>query len=138
MITDTVYIRVRYEETDKMSYVYYGNYARFYEVARTELIRKVGMSYKEIEELGYIMPVRAIESKYFKSAQYDDELRVETTVKEKPAVRIDFEHKIYNQKNELIHIGYVHLVFADEKTKKPCRPPKKFVELIEPYFNNKK
>lgn len=134
MIKDTIYIRVRYEETDQMGYVYYGNYARFYEEARTELIRKAGISYKEIEDMGYIMPVRAIEAKYYKSASYDDLLRVESVVKEKPGVRIDFEHNIYNENNELIHTGYVHLVFADKETKKPCRPPKKFVEFVEKYF----
>ncbi len=134
MIKDTIHIRVRYEETDQMGYVYYGNYARFYEQARTELIRKIGISYKEIEDLGYIMPVRAIEAKYYKSAKYDDLLRVESIVKEKPAVKIDFEHNIYNEKDELIHTGYVHLVFADAKTKKPCRPPKIFVDYIDKYF----
>lgn len=134
MIIDELDIRVRYAETDNMGVVYYGNYAIYYEIARTELIRNLGLSYKEMEEDGIFLPVNTMETKYIKSAKYDDVLRIRTTVEEKPSLRLIFKHEIYNKKNELINIGKVSLVFIDAETGKPCRPSKRFNELMNKYF----
>ena len=73
-------LRVRYAETDRMSYVYYGNYAIYFEVARVEAMKGIGMSYKELEDSGIIMPVLEYNIKYFKPAFYDDELTIETRI----------------------------------------------------------
>ncbi len=84
-------LRVRYAETDQMGYVYYGNYATYYEVARAESIRSIGLSYKEIEEAGVIMPVLENNSKYIRPARYDDELTIKLRIPEKPGVKIRYE-----------------------------------------------
>ncbi|PID87770.1 MAG: thioesterase [Bacteroidia bacterium] len=127
-------IRVRYGETDRMGYVYYGNYPLFYEVARSEMMRSIGMSYRELEEEGIMMPVLSMDIKYIAPAFYDDELTVKTILKEIPKVRISFEYEIYRNETELINTGKTTLVFVNRDTMKPSRPPKHFVDKIQQKF----
>lgn len=127
-------IRVRYGEVDQMGYVYYGNYALYYEVARVETLRYLGVTYKEIEETGILMPVLESRSKFIEPASYDENLKIVTTIREKPRARIKFDYEIYNQKNNLIHEGETVLVFVDKVTKKPCRPPETLHKVLQPYF----
>jgi acyl-CoA thioester hydrolase len=127
-------IRVRYGETDQMGYAYYGYYATYYEVARVESLRKLGLTYRELEDLGVIMPVLENKSKYLAPALYDDVLRIVTTIPERPGVRIRFEYEIYNQHGKLINRGETLLVFIDKKTNKPCRPPEAMHKVLAPFF----
>lgn len=127
-------VRVRYGETDQMGYVYYGFYAMYYEVARVESLRQLGLTYKEIEAMGVIMPVLENHSKYLAPGRYDELLRIVTTIREKPGVRIKFEYDIYNEGNTLINHGETLLVFVDKKTNRPCRPPQAMAEVLEPFF----
>jgi acyl-CoA thioester hydrolase len=130
-------LRVRYGETDQMSYVYYGYYAMYYEVARVESLRQLGLTYKELEAMGVIMPVLENKSYYLAPARYDDLLRIVTTLREKPGVRIKFEYEIFNESNALIHRGETLLVFIDKKTNRPCRPPHLMMKVLEPFFAEK-
>jgi acyl-CoA thioester hydrolase len=130
-------LRVRYAETDGMGYAYYGYYAMYYEVARVESLRQLGMTYKELEGLGYMLPVLENNSRYFSPAGYDDELRIVTYVRERPGVRLFFEYDFFNTLGKLIHQGETRLAFVDKKNGKPCRPPMAFMKLIEPYFSEK-
>lgn len=134
MLQSETKIRVRYGETDKMGFVYYGNYAQYYEVARTEFIRKYGMTYKELEKRGIMLPISSLKIKYIKPSFYDDILRVQATVKELPDIRIHFDYKVFNQKNELVNIGETTLVFVDSKTGKPVNAPDFFINPLEKYF----
>jgi acyl-CoA thioester hydrolase len=127
-------VRVRYGETDQMGYVYYGFYAMYYEVARVESLRQLGLTYKEIEATGVIMPVLENHSKYLAPGRYDELLRIVTTIREKPGVRINFEYEIFNEENQLIHQGETRLAFVDQKTNRPCRPPLAMAEVLEPFF----
>ena len=77
-----------------MGYVYYGNYASYYEAARVEALRALGLTYRALEESGIMMPVLENYSKYIAPAHYDELLTITTTVKEKPGVRIMFEYEI--------------------------------------------
>lgn len=129
-------IRVRYGETDQMGYVYYGHYAMYYEVARVESLRQLGMTYKELEEMGVMMPVVENHSKYIAPARYDDLLRIVTTLREKPGVRIRFQYEIFNQRNELLHQGETLLVFIDKNTNRPCRPPRRMMDVLAPHFKD--
>lgn len=128
-------IRVRYAETDQMGYVYYGNYAAYYEVARTEMLRQTGFSYKELEELGVMMPVLEMNTKYIQPAKYDELLTIKVIIKEKPAVRIKFEYEVYNEASELINTGTTQLVFVDMQKNRPCKAPSVFMKQMEPYFS---
>lgn len=134
MYVSETQIRVRYGETDQMGYVYYGVYAMYYEVARVESLRQLGMSYKELENMGVMLPVLENKSKYLSAALYDDLLRIVTTIHEKPSVRIKFEYELFNDAGKLIHQGETLLVFVNKNSGKPCRPPKVFDDLLDPYF----
>lgn len=127
-------IRVRYGETDQMGYVYYGNYAMYYEVARVESLRQLGLTYRELEAMGVMLPVVENRSRYIAAAKYDDLLRIVTTLREKPGVKIRFEYEIFNEAEKLIHTGETLLVFIDMNTSKPCRPPEKMSKLLAPFF----
>jgi acyl-CoA thioester hydrolase len=127
-------IRVRYGETDQMGYVYYGFYAMYYEVARVEALRQLGVTYKEIEAMGVIMPVLENKSRYLLPGRYDELLRIVTTIREKPSVRIVFEYEIFNEENKLIHQGETKLAFVDQNTNRPCRPPLMMEKILQPFF----
>ncbi|MBS1556289.1 MAG: acyl-CoA thioesterase [Bacteroidetes bacterium] len=134
MYQSETFVRVRYGETDQMGYVYYGNYAMYYEVGRVEALRQLGLSYKELEDDGVMMPVLENHSKFHQPALYDDHLKIVTTIAEKPSVRIKFVYAIYNASNKLLHEGETLLAFVDKKTGRPCRPPQRFMDVLKPYF----
>jgi acyl-CoA thioester hydrolase len=126
--------RVRYGETDQMGYVYYGNYAEFYEVARVEMLRSIGMSYKAMEEQGIMLPVAELHCKYLKPALYDQLLTIKVTIPEMPGVKIRFTYAIYNENEELINTGETTLVFVRMKSGRPCLPTKEFTAKLKPFF----
>ena len=135
MIRNETKLRVRYGETDQMGYVYYGNYAQFFEVGRVEWLRSMGVSYKSLEESGIMLPVTELKINYAKPARYDDELTVITTLNRKPMVKIEFDFEIYNQNKELITTGYTKLVFIDMKRNRPIKGPDFLLEQIYSKFN---
>ncbi len=135
MIQSETTVRVRYGETDQMGFVYYGVYAQYYEVGRVEAMRSLGFSYKEMEESGVLMPVINLTINYKKPALYDDEVRIVTTVKELPGVRITFHYECFNQKNELLNTGSVTLVFIDKTRNRPVAPPHWFMDGFLKRFN---
>ena len=128
-------IRVRYAETDQMGYVYYGNYAAFYEIARTEMLRSTGISYKELEEMGVMLPVTEMKTKYFKPGKYDDLITIRVTIRQKPAVRIVFQYELFNENGELLNQGETTLVFVNMEKNRPCMPPQVFLDKMSKYFN---
>lgn len=135
MVNSETTVRVRYGETDQMGFVYYGVYAQYYEVGRVEAMRSLGFSYKEMEESGVLMPVINLTVNYKKPAKYDDEVRIVTTVKEMPSVRITFHYECYNQHKELLNTGHVTLVFIDKVKNKPMHPPQWFMDAFMKRFN---
>ena len=128
-------IRVRYGETDQMGYVYYGNYASYYEVARVESLRKLGFAYKELEGMGIMLPVLENRSKFHRPARYDEILTIKVTIPEKPSLKMKFVYEVFNEENELINSGETVLVFIKQATMKPCRMPQVMDDLLHPYFN---
>lgn len=134
MYQSTTTVRVRYGETDQMGYVYYGFYAMYYEVARVESLRQLGLTYKAIEEMGIIMPVLENRSKYIAPGRYDELLTIVTTLQDKPGVRIKFEYDIFNEERKLIHQGETLLAFVNKQTNRPCRPPEAMEKALEPFF----
>lgn len=118
-----------------MGVVYHGHYAQFYEIGRTEALRGLGLTYKEVEATGVIMPVTEIHSRFLRPALYDDLITVVTTVKEMPSHhKIIFHSEIYNEKSELLNVGDVALYFMDAKTMKRCGMPVQIKEKIIGYF----
>lgn len=138
MYTSEIKLRVRYAETDKMGYCYYGNYAEYFEVGRVEALRALDATYKEMEDNGIMLPVLSFSIKYFKPALYDDMLTIKTTITELPTTRLNFVYETSNENNILLNKAETTLVFIDMKSSKPCHAPKWFMEKINPYFENKK
>ena len=135
MYTSEVKIRVRYKETDQMGYVYYGNYAQFFEVGRVEWLRALGVSYKSLEESGIMLPVIQLNINYMKPAKYDDLLTITTIMTKKPLVKIEFDFEVHNENNELLTTGFTSLVFMDMKKNKPIKAPKYLLDQIYAQFN---
>jgi len=131
MIHTTHTIRVRYAETDPMKYVYYGNYATYFELGRVELFRSIGISYDEIEKLGIWLPVSDYNIKYLKPALYDQKLEIHTYVKKIPGVRIEFEYEIYNEEKIKITEARTTLFFLDAASNKIIKCPDFLMELIK-------
>ncbi len=128
-------LRVRYAETDQMGFAYYGVYAQYYEVARVEALRELGLTYKSLEEQGIFMPVLENWSKYIKPAQYDDLITIQTQLPALPDTRITFNYNIYNEKEVLIHKGQTTLVFYDKYQESVCQAPQIIQEKLTPFFN---
>ncbi|MDB4924257.1 thioesterase family protein [Mucilaginibacter sp.] len=127
-------IRVRYGETDQMGYMYYGNYAEFYEVGRVEMLRSLGLTYSGMEASGIMMPVLEMKSKYLKPALYDEEITVKVIMDKMPGVKIHFRYELYNEKEELIHLAETLLVFVNMTNNRPCLPTSEFLEKLKTYF----
>lgn len=134
MFKNSVQVRVRYAETDQMGYVYYGNYATYFEVARVESLRKLGLSYRELEESGIMLPVLEYKSKFILPAKYDDLLTIHTRIPEMPGARIKFEYEVTNEQNQLLTIGETTLVFIKAETKRPCPAPAEFLKKMEQFY----
>ena len=128
------HIRVRYADTDQMGYVYYGNYAGYFEIGRVEALRSLGISYRELEAGGVMMPVLENYSKFIRPAFYDDLLEIRVMLKEMPAARIRFEYEIFRENGELIHIGYTVLVFVSVSGKKIVSPPELVLKALSDFF----
>lgn len=131
MLDFTTTFRVRYGETDQSSFVFNGNYAAYYEIGRTAAIRAMGISYKEIEERGVVMPLIYQNSRFHFPAFYDDLLTIKTSILEMPKARIVFRYEIFNESGKKIHSGENALAFIDKKTHRPLRAPNWFIELLQ-------
>ena len=127
--------RVRYNETDKMGYLYYGNYANLYEIGRVELIRSLGLSYQKMEdELGIMLPVVSLETRFLHPAYYDEELEIFTFLDEMPSKIIKFRHEIFNDQKQLINRATVKLFFTDMKENKWISAPPIIKAALKEFF----
>lgn len=127
-------VRVRYGETDKMGYCYYGNYAQFFEVGRVEALRALGVPYKDMENFGIMLPVREYNVQYYKPAFYDDLVTIKTSIKSLPSTKFRFDYETFNEKGEKLNEAHTTLIFVDMKTGKPTRPVSEVLEALAPYF----
>lgn len=131
MITRDIKIRVRYKETDAMGIVHHSNYVTYYEEARTEMLRSFGTTYRKLEADGVMMPVLDVSMQYFSPAYYDDLLTVRISIDEVPQARMIFRHEILNEQGTLVNKGTVTLAFMNSATRRACRAPKWFREIVE-------
>jgi conserved hypothetical protein TIGR00051 len=123
--------KVRYYETDQMGFVHHSNYARYFELGRTEWLRNLGINYKEMELNGLVMPVVSLNCNYKKPAYYDDVLTITTSLKKLPTAIIELDYKIENQNKTIICTGTNSACFLNKKTGRPTRCPKQILEKIE-------
>ena len=123
-------LRTRYAETDQMGVVYYGNYPQYLELGRVEWLRAIGLTYKEMEAEGIMMPVVSLQIQYKKPALYDELITIRTKLKDLPSTKIEFDYEILNEKGELLSTANTILVFVDARTFRPVRCPEKVLDLI--------
>ncbi|WP_188599053.1 acyl-CoA thioesterase [Polaribacter pacificus] len=130
MITKSTSVRIRYGETDQMGVVYHGNYAQFFEIGRIEWLRALDISYKKMEENNTMLPVISLQCNFKKSAHFDDEITIKTTLKKTPTVKIEFDYEIHNQFGDLLCTGNTVLAFVAMDTKKPMRCPDYLLKIL--------
>lgn len=135
MYTTEIKLRIRYGETDRMGYAYYGNYAEYFEVARVEALRNLGFSYRKLEDEGVMLPVLNYSVKYLKPLFYDDEITIKVTISEIPTARIRFDYEVYNEKDELTTVADTTLVFINRSVNKPCPAPDDFKDALRKFFS---
>ncbi len=123
-------VKVRYAETDQMGVVHHSIYPQYLEIARLNWLDTLGISYKSMEEEGIMLPVFELNLKYHKPVTFDENIRIETRLREEPNVKIIFDYSLYNEQGNLVTTGYTVLVFMDAKTRKPVRCPKYMLEAL--------
>lgn len=128
---DEIEIRVRYGETDQMGVVYHGNYAQYFEIGRVEWLRKFGVSYKQMEDEGVMLPVISLSINYKKSARYDDLIKVKTQLVKLPSATIEFNYEITNESGEILTTGNTTLVFIDINRNRPTRCPQYLLDKLQ-------
>lgn len=114
-------IRVRYQETDPMGFLHHANHFTYFEIGRTEMLRSMGMAYREMEEKGLLVVVVKADCRYFRPAHYDDLLTVRTTVTRVTTAKIEHENHLLRD-DELLAIGHITLAVLDREGK-VCRVP---------------
>jgi acyl-CoA thioester hydrolase len=137
MITFDFKFRVAYPDTDQMGTMHHANYVKYYEAARWELFRSIGVSYNSVEEAGVMCPVIRMNFKFIKTTRYDELLTVHTTLKTIKGVRMWFIYELFNEKNELINEAETELAFVGRDNWKPCPPPAFLIEAIHNHYSNK-
>jgi len=131
MIEHDYKFRVTYPDTDKMGTMHHAEYAKYYETARWELFRSIGVSYHSVEEAGIMCPVIRMNFRFIKATHYDELLTVKTTLKNIKGVRIWFDYKLYNEQNELINEAETELAFVGKDNWKPCTAPDFLLKAIQ-------
>ena len=125
------HIRVEYHHTDQMGIVHHSNYVKFFEFARTEWLRAVGLTYAEMERRGVMMPIVEVQVKYRQPAYYDELISVTASVDELPMARMSFKYEIRGEDGRDIATGSTTLGFIDKETRRPQRAPRWLMEVLE-------
>ena len=129
MIDYTYRTRVYYRDVDQMGIVYYTRYLEYFEAARTELLRSIGLDVTIIEQMGYFLPVISCHCDYKKSAKFDDELSIATKINESPRSSMKIEYDVYNSSKKLLASGYTVHSFINSNGK-AVKPPKLLIEKL--------
>ena len=130
MHSHEISVRIRYGETDQMGVVYHGNYPQYLELGRVEWLRALGISYKEMEETGYILPVTSLAIQYKKPAVYDQWITIRTHLRNIPTVRISFDYEIEDENGGILATAQTDLAFLNSKTRRPIRCPEYILEKL--------
>lgn len=131
MISHEYKFRVAYPDTDQMGTMHHANYVKYYELARWELFRSIGVPYNSIEAAGVMCPVIRMNFKFIKPTRYDELLTVKTRLKELKGVRMWFTYHLYNEQNELINEAETEIAFVGRDNWKPCSAPANLVKAID-------
>jgi acyl-CoA thioester hydrolase len=127
--------RVRYAEVDQMKFVYYGRYLEYFEVARTDMLRLIGLPYSEVEKNGLFLPVLEAHVKYLRPAHYDEAIIVTSMMRGNPPVRLQIEYEVTNKETgTLIATGSTHHAFLNPGSGAVTRAPKIFTDALDAWY----
>lgn len=129
MIEYNYHTRVYYRDVDQMGIVYYTRYLEYFEAARTELLRSVGLDVSKIEQMGYFLPVITCHCEYKKSAKFDDKLSIITKINDLPRSSMKIEYEVYDSEKNLFVTGYTVHSFINSN-RKAVKPPKLLIEKL--------
>src|SRR5437588_2498093 len=121
MLSGEIMIRVRYAETDRMGLLHHANYLVYFEQGRTELLRTLGLSYRDLEDQGYLLVLTKCEVRYRRPARFDDLLTLRTTVVKTTAVRIDHRYELLGE-GQLLAEGATTLACVDREGRPQALP----------------
>jgi acyl-CoA thioester hydrolase len=136
MLVNETQLRVQYYETDQMGVVHHSNYIRYFEIGRTELMRRIGLCYKRLENSGTVMPITNVEVRYFYPAYYDEIICIKSSIKEIPKARITFQYQIYNEQEKLLVEGTTTLAFVNKATGRPQRAPETMIQALSEHLRS--
>ena len=126
----TTMVRVRYAETDQMQVVYHANYFIWFEVARTDLLRTLGWSYREMELSGVSLPVIEAHCEYARPARYDDEIEIRTTGRLLSPVRMEFNYEVRLTTDATVAATGRTTHASVDQSGRPCRMPERVREAF--------
>jgi acyl-CoA thioester hydrolase len=132
MIRSRTQVTVRYSETDMMGVVYHANYLPWFEIGRTQLLREIGVPYRQLEAEGFFLPVLEVSATYLRPARYDDTLTLVTTMAERPLLRIRLAYEV-RRGDELVATGSTVHAFVDREGR-PVRPPAFLADRLKGHF----
>ncbi len=128
--TVIVEVRVLYSDVDQMRWANHGSYHRWFEIGRAEYMRKNGLPYKELEEMGYFMPVTELFCKFIKAIKYDDLIKIVSWPSIVKRASMRFQYEILNEKDEVMATGFTHHVCLDG-TGKIVKFPERLRDILE-------
>ncbi len=134
MYRSTFDLRVRYGETDRMGFLFHAHYANYYEIGRTESIRQLGLSYRQIEEAGILMPVTDLSIKFMLPAHYDERITVVSVIPKMPEVRMIVQGEMLNEAGQCINRSEVRLTFLDAESKRIVTAPDMLTAKLSAHF----
>jgi acyl-CoA thioester hydrolase len=119
----SISLRAAYADTDQMGFVHHSSYVKYLEYARWEAFRQMGIPYKNVEEVGILMPVIEMQMKFIKPVFYDDQVRIEMDFTLRRSTKLEIAYQIFNLNGELIHDATTTLAFLTKSSGRPCAIP---------------
>lgn len=135
MLSSEILIRVTYSDTDQMGYMHHSNYLKYYENARWELFRSIGMPYSGLEEDNLILPVVEASVKFLRPAFYDQQIRIVTTLKSLKGARITFSCLAMNNAGDILNEAGITVACVKKSSGRACLPPKRLITILNDCIN---
>jgi len=126
-------INVRYGETDKMGVAHHASYLLWFELGRTGLLREAGHPYRGLEERGFLLPVVEYHCRFFKGAEYDDRVRVETDVTELRSRAVTFRYRVSRAQETLVEGWTRHVCVGPDNTTRSI--PRDVRDVVAAYLS---
>jgi acyl-CoA thioester hydrolase len=123
-------LTTRYAETDQMGVIHHGIYATYFELARIEWLRFLGLSYAKLETQRILLPLLSLSTEFKHPLYFEDQIQIEICLQSEPTSIIDFSYQIFNQDKVLCTTAKTRLAFVNAETRKIMRCPEVFLNAL--------